>query len=85
MSVVCLNVHTYPLYFGQSSGRHLFVTSLARLVAVLRFDEPFLLVNPELDLGIAGVTALVAKLHGGPVVVCSSLKRERQQQKVRRG
>jgi len=42
--------------------------------SLLSLDETFLFVTPELDLCVAGLTALVAELHGGPVVVGATLE-----------
>lgn len=45
------------------------------LAALLSLNEAFLLVASELDLSVTGVTALVAELHGGPVVVGALLQK----------
>ena len=40
---------------------------------MLSFNETFLLVNPDLNLCVRRVTALVTELHRGPVVICAAL------------
>lgn len=42
--------------------------------ALLGLDEAVLLVASQLHLGVAGAAALVAELHGGPVVVAALLQ-----------
>lgn len=44
--------------------------------ALLGLNETVLFLGPQLHLSVAGATALVAKLHGGPVVVAALLQQE---------
>lgn len=45
-----------------------------RLAALLSFNETFLFMTPKLNFSVTGVTALVAELHRGPVVIGASLR-----------
>lgn len=44
--------------------------------ALLGLNEAVLLLSPQLHLGVAGAAALVAELHGGPVVVTALLQQK---------
>ena len=79
VSVGCMHVHIHLLlallhssrwcaFFSSPSS-----TSAGPSATLLGFNETLLLMTPELHFGVTGVTALVAELHGGPVVVCASL------------
>lgn len=79
VSMFGLIVHIHPLVIPLQSSRWcpfffwLSPVSPGLLAALLSFNETFLFMTPKLDLGVTGVAALVAELHGGPVVIGASL------------
>lgn len=75
--IVLIHPHVIPLQSARWCPFFLWpsLASPGPLVALLSFNETFLFVTPELDFSVTGVTALVAELHGGPVVIGASLRR----------
>lgn len=80
VSMVSLIVRSHPLVILLQSSRWcpfffwLSPASPGPLAALLSFNETFLFMTPKLNFSVTGVTALVAELHGGPVVIGASLR-----------